>query len=206
MSDLIRTLIREAEFALTIKRSTFIGRSFKSASPKEALAVAKEAKGRYRDAHHNSWAYRVGTTGEQARYSDDGEPGGTAGPPILEALKRNRATNAVIVVTRYFGGIKLGAGGLARAYGDAAQGVLKESGLKDLRLIKSLLATVPYGLLASLQKFAEQEGFEVVSREFKEQVEVGIRVPSVRESDFRTFFTNLVGGKFTLLARGEDYS
>jgi uncharacterized YigZ family protein len=206
MSVTVRTIIREAEFALTIKRSKFFSRSFKRTSPEEALSAVKDAKARYRDAHHNCWAYRVGTTGEQARASDDGEPGGTAGPPILEALKRGRVTNTLIVVTRYFGGIKLGAGGLVRAYGDAAKGVLDASGLKDLRLMKSLAATVPYSLLATLEKYADQEGFEVVSREFLENVNLGFRVPSEREPDFRAFFADLVGGKSGLLATGEEYS
>ncbi len=206
MSDTVRTIIREAAFTLTIKRSKFVGRSFKRTSPEEALTAVKEAKGRYRDAHHNCWAFRVGATGEQARYNDDGEPGGTAGPPILEVLKRGRVTYTLIVVTRYFGGIKLGAGGLVRAYGDAARGVLDASGLKDLRLMKSLRATVPYSLLATLEKYADQEGFEVVLREFRENVNLGFRVPSEREPDFRTFFTNLVGGKSGIIVTGEEYS
>jgi uncharacterized YigZ family protein len=206
MSVTVRTIIREAEFALTIKRSKFFSRSFKRTSPEEALSAVKDARARYRDAHHNCWAYRVGTTGEQARYNDDGEPGGTAGPPILEVLKRGRVTNTLIVVTRYFGGIKLGPGGLVRAYSDAAKGVLDASGLKDLRLMKSLRATVPYSLLATLEKYADQEGFEVISREFLENINLGFRVPLEQEPDFRAFFTNLVGGKSDLLATGEEYS
>jgi uncharacterized YigZ family protein len=205
-SEPIRTILRQAEFSLTIKRSRFIGRTYKRSSPQEALAAAKDAQERYRDADHNCWAYRAGTTGEQARYDDDGEPGGTAGPPILEVLKRSRVTNTLVVVTRYFGGIKLGAGGLVRAYGDAAKGVLAESGFKDLRWNTHVLATVPYALLAAIEKFAEQEGFEVVSRVFQENVTLGFRVPAEREPDFRAFFANLVGGKSSLLVTGEEFS
>jgi uncharacterized YigZ family protein len=206
MSETIRTILREAEFCLEIKRSRFIGRSYKRTSPQDALAAAKEAGERYRDAHHNCWAYRAGTTGEQARYSDDGEPGGTAGPAILEVLKRSRITNALIVVTRYFGGIKLGAGGLVRAYGDAAKGVLEESGFKDLRWNKLIRAMIPYSLLATLEKYADQESFEAVSREFLENVTLEFRIPSEREADFRTFFANLVGGKSGLQVTGEEFS
>ena len=97
-------------------------------------------------------------TGEQARYSDDGEPRGTAGPPILEVLKKNDATNVLVVVTRYYGGIKLGAGGLARAYGDAAKRVLEESRLKDLRLMADIEAPVPYPLLGASRKLPGRGG------------------------------------------------
>lgn len=206
MSETIRTILQEAEFSLEIKRSKFIGRSYKKASPEEALAAVKEAKERYRDADHNCWAYRTGTTGEQARYADDGEPGGTAGPPILEVLKRSRVTNTLIVVSRFFGGIKLGAGGLARAYGDAAKGVLAESGLKDLRWTKRIRVSVPYNLLATLEKYAGQEGFETLSRDFQESVTLEFRVPADREPAFRDFFGNLVGGKSGLHVTGEEFS
>jgi uncharacterized YigZ family protein len=206
MGETIRTILREAEYSFEIKRSRFIGRSYKRGSPEGALAAAKEARERYRDADHNCWAYRAGTTGEQARYNDDGEPGGTAGPPILDALKRSRITNTLIVVTRYFGGIKLGVGGLVRAYGDAAKGALEASGFKDLRWNRHIRVAIPYGLLSTLEKFADQEGFDVVSREFRENVTLELRIPAEREPDFRAFFGNLVGGKSGFQVIGEEFS
>ena len=105
----MKTISREAESAIEIKRSRFIGRSFKAATPDEALAIVKRVRETWRDATHHCWAYRVGTTGEQARYDNSGEPQGTAGPPILDVLKHLDLTNTLVVVTRYYGGTKLGA-------------------------------------------------------------------------------------------------
>ena len=209
MSDIsdrpIKTIEREAEISLEIKRSRFVGRSFKRMTAEDALAAVKDVRTANRAADHNVWAFRVGLTGEQARYSDDGEPSGTAGPPILEVLKRNDVTQALVVVTRFFGGIKLGAGGLVRAYAGAAKSVLAASGLKELRLTATIEAVLPYGQLASLENYASREGFEILSREFAEHVTVTVRLPSARSAEFRTFHTNLVGGKSASRVLGEDY-
>jgi len=201
----IRTIAREGEFRLEIKRSRFIARSFKRATAEAALAAVKDVRDAHRDANHNVWAFRVGTTGEQARYSDDGEPGGTAGPPVLEVLKRSAATNVLLVVTRYFGGIKLGAGGLVRAYGEAAKSVLAASGLKDLRLMATLEAEVPYPLLAGLERHASREGVEILERRFGERVTVAVRLPAARAAEWRAFHTQLTGGKFDSRVVAESY-
>lgn len=120
MSESIRTLVGEATFELEEKRSRFLVRACAVASPAEALsrlaALSDPA------ATHNCWAYRIG---EQYRFSDDGEPGGTAGRPILAAIEGQGVDRVLVVVTRHFGGIKLGAGGLVRAYGGAAASCLR---------------------------------------------------------------------------------
>ena len=100
----MKTISREAEYAFEVKRSRFIGRSFKVATTDEALAIVKRVRETCHDATHHCWAYRIGITGEQARYDNSGEPQGTAGPPILDALKNAGVTNALVVVTRYYGG------------------------------------------------------------------------------------------------------
>lgn len=201
----IKTLQREAEISLEIKRSRFVSRSFKRTTAEDALAALKSVRATHRDADHNVWAFRVGPTGEQARYSDDGEPGGTAGPPILDVLKRNDVTFALVVVTRYFGGTKLGAGGLVRAYAEGAKSVLAASGLKDLRRMAVIEAVVPFGPLASLENYAVREGFDILSREFRDLVTVTVRLPGSREAEFRAFHANLVGGKFASRVVGEGY-
>ena len=202
----MKTISREAEISIEIKRSRFVGRSFKCPAAEEALAAVKKLREARRDASHHCWAYRVGISGEQARYADDGEPQGTAGPPILEALKKNETTNALIVVTRYFGGIKLGAGGLVRAYGEAAKRVLAESGAKELRLRLDLEIPVPYPLLGPLENFLAKEGAEISGKTFGENVVVRARLPAEREFPFRSFYTNLVAGRFEFTVRGRDYS
>jgi uncharacterized YigZ family protein len=201
----MKTISREAESAIEIKRSRFIGRSFKAATPDEALAIVKRVRETWRDATHHCWAYRVGTTGEQARYDNSGEPQGTAGPPILDVLKYNDLTNTLVVVTRYYGGTKLGAGGLVRAYGEAAKKAIEASGVTELQLMKEIRAPLPYNLLSQLESYMAREGFEITARDFGEHVVLTLRVPSDREADFRSFYTGLVSGKLAYIVLGERY-
>ena len=202
----MKTVSQEAECSLEIKRSRFIGRSFRCAAAEDALATVKRVQETWRDATHHCWAFRVGMSGENARYDNAGEPHGTAGPPILDALKNAGVTNALIVVTRYYGGTKLGAGGLVRAYGKAAKRALEASGLTELRQMKEIRAPLPYNLLSQLESYMAREGFEIAARDFGERVVLTLKVPSDREPDLRAFYTGLVGGKFvyTVLNRGHN--
>ena len=202
----MNTISREAETAIEIKRSKFIGRSFRSEKTEDALATVRRVREAFRDATHHCWAFRVGTSGEIARYDNSGEPHGTAGPPILDALKNADVTNTLIVVTRYYGGTKLGAGGLVRAYSEAAKKAVEASGVTELQLIKEIRAPVPYALLSQLQSYMTREGFEIAARDFGERVVLTLRVPSDREADFRSFYTGLVGGKLAYIVLGERYS
>jgi uncharacterized YigZ family protein len=201
----MKTITRETAIEIEIKKSRFIGRSFLRAAPADALAAVKALRAAERDATHHGWAYRIGRDGEQARYNDDGEPQGTAGPPILEVLKKNDATNALLVVTRYYGGIKLGAGGLARAYGDAAKRVLEESRLKELRLMMDVEASVPYPMLGPLENFLAREEAEILGKTFGEFVTVRFRIPADRETGFREFYGRLTAGKSALTVLGRDF-
>jgi uncharacterized YigZ family protein len=199
----MKTISREAECTIEIKRSKFIGRSFRCAAAEDALAAVKKVEESWRDATHHCWAFRIGTSGDQARFDNGGEPRGTAGPPILDALTNAGVTNTLIVVTRYYGGTKLGAGGLVRAYGGAARRVLELSGLKELRLMKEIRAPLPYNLLSQMENYALREGFEITGRDFSEHVVLKLKIPSDREADFRVFYSELVGGKLTYTVLGE---
>jgi len=198
-------LSREAEITLEIKRSKFISRSFIRKLPAEAMEAVQSLRQAHRDASHHCWAFRTGLKGEQARYNDDGEPQGTAGPPILQVLERREMTNALIVVTRYFGGIKLGTGGLAHAYGEAAKLVLDESRPREIRRMAEIRAIVPHGLLAPLEKFVENKRGEILERGFVEHVVLRLRIPAADLSEFRTFHANLVNGRYEPVLLGEDY-
>jgi uncharacterized YigZ family protein len=201
----MKTISREAESAIEIKRSRFIGRSFKCSAPEEALAAVKRVRETWRDATHHCWAYRLGVTGDQARYDNSGEPQGTAGPPILDVLKHNDLTNTLVVVTRYYGGTKLGAGGLVRAYGEAAKQAIEASGVTAMRLVREIRAPVPYASLAPLEAYLGHEGFEIASKDFGELVVLVLRVPAEREVDFRAFYTGLVAGKLAYKVLGEKF-
>lgn len=198
-------LSREAEITLEIKRSKFIGRSFRRAASATALEAVQNVRQAHRDADHHCWAYRVGVQGEQARYNDDGEPQGTAGPPILQVLERKDVTNALIVVTRYFGGIKLGTGGLAHAYGEAAKLVLEESQPREIRRLTEVRVIVPHGLLVPLEKYVEKGRGEILEREFREHIVIRLRIPSGLLTEFRSFHANLVNGQYECVVLGEDY-
>jgi uncharacterized YigZ family protein len=114
--DEYKTLLKAGNDEIIIERSRFIGYAAPVSSEEEAMEFIDKIKNQHKDATHNVTAYVVGLHNEVQRYNDDGEPAGTAGVPILEVLKKEDLRNTVVVVTRYFGGIKLGAGGLIRAY------------------------------------------------------------------------------------------
>ena len=110
-----KTLLRDAQDEFIVNKSRFIGHGRPCETEEEALAFLAEMRAKYKDATHNCYAYIIGPNMGVMRYSDDGEPGGTAGMPIIEVMKARGVTNAAVVVTRYFGGVLLGAGGLVRA-------------------------------------------------------------------------------------------
>lgn len=140
---LIPTQLAEAEFVE--KKSRFIGQIRPVETEEEARAYIEEIKKKHYDARHNCWAYRLKAGGVE-RYADDGEPQGTAGQPILNVFQREEVWNVVCVVTRYFGGILLGAGGLTRAYGRSAKDVLDASGISVVRPWSMVEVDCPYPL------------------------------------------------------------
>ena len=139
----VPTKIAEAEFVE--KRSRFIGNIWPVESEEEARAHIEEMRKKHYDSRHNCWAYRLREGGIE-RYSDDGEPQGTAGQPILNVFQREEVWNVVCVVTRYFGGILLGAGGLTRAYGRSAKDALDASGISVVRPWSMVEMDCPYPL------------------------------------------------------------
>ena len=141
----LRTLAEPAGYEEEIKKSRFVC----SAARADDVEEARLFLGSVRDpsATHNCWAYRIGAN---YRFSDDGEPGGTAGQPILRAIDGHGLDHVVVVVTRYFGGIKLGAGGLARAYGGVAAECLRRARLLEVRPQRRLLVEIPYAQSARL--------------------------------------------------------
>jgi uncharacterized YigZ family protein len=138
------TIAQTVEHELVIKKSRFIAHVAPVASSEDADAVIAAVKKRAWDARHNCSAQVTGPLGERARSSDDGEPSGTAGVPMLEVLRRRGLTDVVAVVTRYFGGIKLGAGGLVRAYSSAVSEALDGASLVDRRLLTGAEAVVSH--------------------------------------------------------------
>jgi len=138
------TIAQAVDHELVIKKSRFIAHVAPVASADDADAVIAAVKKRAWDARHNCSAQVTGARGDRARSSDDGEPSGTAGIPMLEVLRRRELTDVVAVVTRYFGGVKLGAGGLVRAYSSAVSEALDLAALVDRRLLSEVTVTVEH--------------------------------------------------------------
>lgn len=126
-----KTVKQYAEFSITERKSEFIGYCAPVSTEEEAIAFVNSIKKKHSDARHNVYAY-VLREGFKERFSDDGEPHGTAGMPVLDSIRKAELTDTAVVVTRYFGGILLGTGGLVRAYTSAASGVLKQSGVAEV--------------------------------------------------------------------------
>ena len=155
MQDEIRIITEDASGELTEKRSRFIAQLHPIHSEEEAISYIESIRKQYYDARHNCYAYIVGENASIQRFSDDGEPSGTAGRPILDVLLANHLTDCVLIVTRYFGGILLGAGPLARAYGQSAALAVadaKENGLIGTLLVgQKLIVQCDYNYLGKLQ-------------------------------------------------------
>ena len=176
------------------KRSKFIGELFRVETPEQAVEKINEVKAKYRDARHHCYAYII-RKGNYMRYSDDGEPQGTAGMPILEVLRHAGVTNVCCVVTRYFGGILLGTGGLARAYTKGAQIALEAAGLSQMDRYSLLLLSCPYNLLDAVQKVLPEHGASVEEIEYGAEVTLTVALPEGGEETLNTALMDATAGQ-----------
>lgn len=183
----------EAETEMVEKRSRFIGHIWRVESEEQARALIETTKKKYHDARHNCWCYIL-REGNILRYSDDGEPQGTAGQPMLNVFLREEVTNVCCVVTRYFGGILLGAGGLTRAYGGTAKLVLNEAGISRMRLWASLAVPCSYAMYERMKLTVEQCGGIVSDTDFGTDVVLTVTLPAEDVDRFSTQVTELTAG------------
>lgn len=142
--DYYLTIEEPVTTELKIKSSKFIANAIPVQTKENAMIQLGTIRTKYFDATHNCFAYKIGPDGMEFRYSDDGEPNGSAGKPILFAINKYNITDILVVVTRYFGGTKLGVGGLARAYSDTTEEVLKKAKIKKVFLTKNLKIFTSY--------------------------------------------------------------
>ena len=174
------------------KKSRFLGLIVPVTSEAEARAQLDAVKKREYDARHNCWAYILHSG--QKRYSDDGEPQGTAGQPILNVLEREGVQDVLCVVTRYFGGILLGAGGLCRAYTKAAKDALDDAGISELRPWSVLRLDCPYALFERVKLELEKRGGTVISSEYGAQITLTAALPEPEEPAFAKALQELSAG------------
>ena len=154
MDKIYRTIYTYGEEETIINKSRFIGYAMPIETEEEALEFIEKIKTKHRDATHNVYAYVLGKDSNAQRFSDDGEPSGTAGIPVLEVIKKENLRNVVVVVTRYFGGIKLGTGGLIRAYTRGAKIGLDAGTIVDMVLHSRIKIRIDYTLYGRIEKLS----------------------------------------------------
>ncbi len=191
-----------SETELLEKRSRFIGQVWPVTSEAQARERIESAKKRFFDARHHCWCYRLRSGAE--RYSDDGEPQGTAGQPMLNVFQRENVVDVVCVVTRYFGGILLGAGGLTRAYGSAAKQALDAVGVRRLRPWTTLGFPCPYPLYDRLRMLITSLEGTVADTDFGALVTVTTALPSDKVDSFTMQLTELSSGSISPEILGEE--
>lgn len=178
MDDRYLTIEKPSIEEIKVKGSRFIGRTDLAATVDEALDKITRIRKTEYAATHNCYAYVLGLTTEQTafKYSDDGEPSGTAGRPIYDVVSGSGLTNILLVVTRYFGGTKLGTGGLVRAYGEAARAVLEKSGTKENFITDRLGVTLEFPRYDALMKAVHSLGAVQIDADFSNRVKVELEI------------------------------
>ena len=194
----------ESETEFVEKRSRFIGHVWRVDSEEQARSRIEEMKKRYYDARHNCWCYRIREGGVE-RYSDDGEPQGTAGQPMLNVFQRENVTNVCCVVTRYFGGILLGAGGLVRAYTQSAKDALDAAGISVVRRWVKVSVPCSYALLERVRQETEAQDGVVGDVEYGADVTIHALLPDEKADTFMARITELTAGTVTASVTGEQF-
>ena len=192
----------EAEFVE--KRSRFIGQVWPVDSEEEARRRIEETRRRHHDARHNCWCY-VLRDGNVLRYSDDGEPQGTAGQPMLNVFVKEGVTNVCCVVTRYFGGILLGAGGLTRAYGGTAKLALDTAGVSRMRLWSTLAVPCSYSLYERMKLLVESCGGSIEGTEYGADILLTVTLPAQRQTELVRQVADLSAGTLEPLLVEEGF-
>ncbi|KEZ52158.1 YigZ family protein [Metabacillus indicus] len=188
------------EHEISIQKSRFICYLTRAETEEEAQAFIQEIKKKHWDAAHNCSAYLIGEQDHIQKANDDGEPSGTAGVPILEVLKKRQLKDTVAVVTRYFGGIKLGAGGLIRAYGSSVSEALNEIGIVERKLTRVMHTKIDYTWLGKVENELRNSRFQLKEIHYLDTVEVETFTEEGQKEAFTEWMTELTNGQ------GEIYS
>jgi len=205
MTESYKTIAGAAEHEIVIERSRFITYVERVTSEEEAQSFIQYIKKKHWNATHNCSAYVIGERDEIQKAHDDGEPSGTAGKPMLEVLKKIGVKNTVAVVTRYFGGIKLGAGGLIRAYGQATKEGIHAAGIVERVLHQELLITMDYTWHGKVLNELTALETIIADTAFTDQVTMTLHIPIGEEEKMKEFLTNLTNGQSEITLGQELY-
>lgn len=190
------TVNKDGKFEEVINKSRFLSRAYRVEDEQDVQNALLAQKKEFPDARHHCWAYILGEKGMNMRYSDDGEPQGTAGQPMLEVIKKRNLTNTLVVVTRYFGGILLGAGGLARAYSSGAVGALNDAGVATFADTFFVDVTLEYNTFSKNEKkIRQRQEIRIENIDYLQAVTLHclVRVQDVKECE--SFFVSLSDGR-----------
>lgn len=200
-----RTVFKFGEDEIIIKKSRFIGYAAPIESEDGALNFIDKIKTKHRDATHNVYAYVLGSNSNIQRFSDDGEPSGTAGIPVLELIKKEDLRDVVLVVTRYFGGIKLGGGGLIRAYTKGAKIALESARIVDMVLNKKLKIRLDYTLYGKIENYLLINDYTIDDSTFDTSVNINICVDCEEVDEFIKEIRDLTNGSVLIEEEGLLY-
>jgi uncharacterized YigZ family protein len=189
-----RTVARTAEVEIEVKRSRFLGHVERVGSEDEARAVVERIRKQHWDARHHCSAFVLGPDGAVQRSNDDGEPSGTAGAPMLEVLRGREVSDVVAVVTRWFGGVLLGAGGLVRAYGDAVRETLDAAGVRRRLLLERYDVLADHADAGKLESDLRAREVRVLGVDYAERATLHLAVPADVAGGFAALLAELTGG------------
>ena len=194
---MFKSIEKEAEGIVIEKKSKFIANIYYIESEEEADDIINSIRKKYHDARHHCFAYRIYKEGQIiSKQSDDGEPSGTAGAPMLNILEKNEFANVLIVVTRYFGGILLGTGGLVKAYSDATKEAIKNSKIKEMEEGYELEITLGYDNIGNFEHFCTLNDMKVINKEFTDKIKYFVEISKEKynktvEKNLKDNFQNL---------------
>lgn len=204
----MKVILESTTAEIVEKKSRFIANIFYSANVKDAEQKLNEIRKKYYDAKHNCFAYVIGVNGEQVKSSDDGEPQGTAGHPMLDILKGNEITNCIAIVTRYFGGTLLGTGGLVRAYSDSLKAAIASAKLSEIKTAYEVAFDVSYDDYGKVEKLVQnynntnenggQNNIYSLDKSFEDVVKLKYLVDTSIFEKLKKEIVDLTRGKVTL--------
>ena len=199
MLEQYRTVYEGGEGEITEKKSRFIATVHPVESEEEALAFLEEMKKKYWDARHNCYVYSIGMNREFTRCSDDGEPSGTAGKPILDVLDKSGIANCLIIVTRYFGGTLLGTGGLIRAYSEAAKSGIEASGIMEVKKGIQAQIDADYNSFGKIQYMCMERNIVITDTEYGENVHINMIIEESEYAHFQKAVADAFAGRLEIV-------
>lgn len=196
---ILKRVHKDGSAQITEKKSRFIGDVYNIENEEDALYYINETKKKYWDARHHCYAYIIGNNNEIKRFSDDGEPSGTAGKPILDVLDKSGIANCLIIVTRYFGGTLLGTGGLIRAYSEAAKSGIEASGIMEVKKGIQAQIDADYNSFGKIQYMCMERNIIITDTEYGENVHINMIIEESEYAHFQKAVADAFAGRLEIV-------